>query len=245
MYIDFKGRSVDFRLVDSTFSRLFNEVEVKSLLDRYYEGKYLFNGLCFRLEGIEESLDSVVLKVSKTDFYSLLITNLLNDKLDILRSMSVTAFTVLADVCFSNNLAISVLVIDSLGNMLLAKRTKGVAVGSEVYSTSVTGSFDYVDKVDANVVFDLVSKEMVEELGIPLDLGTLEVQGLYIGDDKLQPVLLCKVRLCVAFESLDLEGVDTLVEVDKFLVVSSEDLKSCLDLELTQVARFHISLEIG
>ena len=88
-------------------------------------------------------------------------------------------------------------------------------------------------------------KEMMEELGISLDLGTLEVQGLYIGDDKLQPVLLCKVKLGVAFESFNLKGVDTLVEVDKFLVVLREDLKSCLDLELTQAARFHISLEIG
>lgn len=245
MYIDFKGRSVDFRLVDSTFSSLFNEIEVRSLLDRYYEGKYLFNGLCFRLEGIEESSDNVVLKVSKTDFYSLLVTNLLNYKLGILRSRGVTACTVLSDKCFSNNLAISVLVLDSLGKILLVKRTKGVAVGSEVYSTSVTGSFDYVDNMDADLLFKLVSKEIMEELGLSLDLGTLEVQGLYIGDDKLQSVLLCKVKLGVAFESLDLKGVDTLVEVDKFLVVSKEDLKSCLDLELTQVARFHISLEIG
>lgn len=244
MYIDFKGCSVDFRLVDSTFSRLFNEIEVKSLLDRYYEGKYLFNGLCFRLEGIKEKSDSVVLTVSKTDFYSLLVTNLLNDKLGILRSRGVTACTVLFDKCFSNNLAVSVLVVDSLGNMLLVKRTKGVAVGSEVYSTSVTGSFDYVDNLDVDILFNLVSKEMMEELGVSLDLGTLEVQGLYIGDDKLQPVLLCKVRLGVAFESLELKGVDTLVEVDKFLVVSNEGLKSCLDLELTQAARFHISLDI-
>ena len=245
MYIDFKGRSVDFRLVNSTFSRLFNEIEVKSLLDRYYEGKYLFNGLCFRLECVEESSDSVVLKVSKTDFYSLLVTNLLNYKLDILRSRGVTACIILSDKCFSNNLAISVLVVDSLGKIMLVKRTKGVAVGSEVYSTSVTGSFDYVDNVDAAVLFNLMSKEMMEELGISLGLGVLEVQGLYIGDDKLQPVLLCKVRLGVAFESLNLKGVDTLVEVDKFLVVLREDLKSCLDLELTQAARFHISLEIG
>lgn len=244
MYIDFKGRDVGFRLVDSTFSSLFNEVEIRNLVDRYYGGKYLFNGLCFRLEGIEENLNTVVLKVSKTDFYSLLVTNLLNCKLGIVRSRGVTDDTVLSDVCFSNNLAISVLVVDSLGNMLLAKRTKGVAIGSEVYSTSVTGSFDYVDNVDTDLLFNLVSKEMMEELGISLDLGTLEVQGLYIGDDKLQPVLLCKVRLGVAFESLELKGVDTLVEVDKFLVVSSEDFKSCLDLELTQVARFHIGLGV-
>ena len=243
MYIDFKGRDVGFRLVDSTFSSLFNEIEVKSLLDRYYEGKYLFNGLCFRLEGIEESLDSVVLKVSKTDFYSLLVTNLLNYKLDILRSRGVTACTVLTDRCFSNNLAISVLVVDSLGEILLVKRTKGVAIGGGVYSTSVTGSFDYVDNLDVDMLFNLVSKEVMEELGISLGLGTLEVQGLYIGDDKLQPILLCKVRLSVAFESLELEGVDTLVEVDKFLVLSSGDLKSCFDLELTQAARFHIGLE--
>ena len=151
MYVDFKGRSVDFKLVDSTFSRLFNEIEVKSLLDRYYEGKYLFNGLCFRLECVEESSDSVVLKVSKTDFYSLLVTNLLNYKLDILRSRGVTACIISSDKCFSNNLAISVLVVDSLGKIMLVKRTKGVAVGSEVYSTSVTGSFDYVDNVDADV----------------------------------------------------------------------------------------------
>lgn len=244
MYIDFKGRSVDFKLVDSTFIRLFNEIEIKSLLDRYYEGKYLFNGLCFRLEEIEESLDSVVLKVSKTDFYSLLVTNLGNYKLGTLHSRGVTVCNVLSNRYFSNNLAISVLVVDSLGNVLLAKRTKGVAIGSEVYSTSVTGSFDYVDTVDANILFNLVSKEMMEELGISLGLGTLEVQGLYVGDDKLQPILLCKVRLAVVFKSLELKGVDTLVEVDKFLVVSIEDLKSCLDLELTQAARFHISLDV-
>lgn len=245
MYIDLRGKKLKFRLVRSTFERVFTKMEEASLLEQYYKGKHLFNGTCFRLERVVEESGMVVLEVSETDFYSLLVTNLLYRELLVLQARSVTEYTVLDDKCFSNNLAISVVLEDTENRVLLAKRSTEVAIGGKIYATSVTGSFDYTDTVDDGfrVLFDLVRKEVFEETGIGITENELEVQGLFIGKEKLQPVLLCKVRLGASFDVSSLGGMDADLEVNRFDIVSKDRLRSYLEMPMTEVARYHLGLE--
>ena len=102
MFISFKDAKVKVVSVASTFERGYTDEYLRSLLEAKYVGKHLFNGDCLRLEGIDISSKEVILKVSKTDYYSLLATNL-NNK-DFLTDYDVIGNPTLSNNCLLNGL---------------------------------------------------------------------------------------------------------------------------------------------
>ena len=153
MFISFKDAKVKVVNVESTFERGYTDEYLSSLLEQKYVGKHLFNGDCLRLEGIDISFKEVILKVSKTDYYSLLATNLSNKGF-------LTDYDVIGNSTLSNNLAVSVLIRDVKDELLLVERSSKVAVGSSMLSVSVTGGLDYIENVDENIILTTVKKEI-------------------------------------------------------------------------------------
>lgn len=235
MFISFKDAKVKVVSVASTFERGCTDEYLRSLLEAKYVGKHLFNGDCLRLEGIDISSKEVILKVSKTDYYSLLATNLNNKDF-------LTDYDVIGNPTLSNNLAVSVLIRDAKDELLLVERSSKVAIGSSMLSVSVTGGLDYVGDVgaDKGVIYITVKNEVQEELGLGVDFEDLEVCGLFIGLDKLQPVLICNVRLNCTFDLVDLKLND---EIEKVHIVSKGDLSRYFsEFYMTEATRFHLRL---
>lgn len=235
MFISFKGAKVKVISVASTFERGYTDEYLRSLLEAKYVGKHLFNGDCLRLEGIDISSKEVILKVSKTDYYSLLATNLNNKGF-------LTDYDVIGNSTLSNNLAVSVLIRDAKDGLLLVERSSKVAIGSSMLSVSVTGGLDYVLDIEANqgIIYTTVKNEVQEELGMGVDFEDLEVCGLFIGLGKLQPVLICNVRLNCTFDLVDLKLND---EIEKVHIVSKGDLSRYFsEFYMTEATRFHLRL---
>lgn len=80
MFLDFNKKNIRFNLIDTNFISIFTENETKYLVDKYYENS--FNSSSLRLENVEfdDASNFVTINLSKTDFYSLLTSNILYSK---------------------------------------------------------------------------------------------------------------------------------------------------------------------
>lgn len=231
MFISFKDAKVKVVNVESTFERGYTDEYLSSLLEQKYVGKHLFNGDCLRLEGIDISFKEVTLKVSKTDYYSLLATNLSNKGF-------LTDYDVIGNSTLSNNLAVSVLIRDVKDEFLLVERSSKVAVGSSMLSVSVTGGLDYIENVDENIILTTVKKEIQEELGLDVISDNVKVCGLFIGLKKLQPIILCDVKLDYSFDSLVLKPNE---EIKNIHITSKDCLVNYFsDYNMSEATMFHL-----
>ena len=231
MFISFKDAKVKVVNVESTFERGYTDEYLSSLLEQKYVGKHLFNGDCLRLEGIDISFKEVILKVSKTDYYSLLATNLSNKGF-------LTDYDVIGNSTLSNNLAVSVLIRDVKDELLLVERSSKVAVGSSMLSVSVTGGLDYIENVDENIILTTVKKEIQEELGLDVISDNVKVCGLFIGLKKLQPIILCDVKLDYSFDSLVLKPNE---EIKNIHITSKDCLVNYFsDYNMSEATIFHL-----
>ena len=177
----------------------------------------------------------MVLRVSKTDYYSLLATNLNNKDF-------LTDYDVIGNPTLSNNLAVSVLIRDAKDDILLVERSSKVAIGSSMLSVSVTGGLDYVLDVEANqgIIYTTVKNEVQEELGMDIAFEELEVCGLFIGLNKLQPILVCNIKLNCSFARVNLKLND---EIERVHIVSKSDLSRYFsEFHMTEATRFHLRL---
>lgn len=231
MFISFKDAKVKVVNVESTFERGYTDEYLSSLLEQKYVGKHLFNGDCLRLEGIDISSKEVILKVSKTDYYSLLATNLSNKGF-------LTDYDVIGNSTLSNNLAVSVLIRDAKDELLLVERSSKVAVGSSMLSVSVTGGLDYIENLDENIILTTVKKEIQEELGLDVISDNVKVCGLFIGLKKLQPIILCDVKLDYSFDSLVLKPNE---EIKNIHITSKDCLVNYFsDYNMSEATMFHL-----
>lgn len=241
MFISFKNKKISFNIIDSTFKSIFNKEEVEQLLKKYYKNKILFNSLSFRLENIQVNKNQVNLTVSKSDFYSLLTSNLLLNKVEELNIEYFKNSDILTNKSFSNNIAVSILIQDSNSNFLLTKRSNNLAVGSSLISVSATGSFDYIEGISdfKQLVFSIVQKEVYEELNIKINIENLNIDGLFIGSKKVQPILICSVKLNEPF-SITTKNF----EVDYVKIVNRKELGKYLNSPITEASKFQILKEI-
>lgn len=252
MFLDFNKKNIKFNLVQSNFCPIFTKSETRYLIDKYFTNS--FNSQSVRLENIEinKNLDLITLNFSKTDFYSLLTSNIIYrkdiheedekiaQKLQELQNQNVSDLTVLQNYNFSNNLAVSIIVEDVNSKKLLVKRTSKVAVGASLVCVSVTGGVDYDDISEPNPLFKTVKREIKEELGIVIENENIILEGIFIGSYKLQPVVICSVKLNKDFNRLKLYGADTEFEVDEIYVVTDEELQDYLEYPMTEASRFQI-----
>lgn len=187
MFISFQnGYSIS--CAPSTYKSYFSEEFQSEYISIYYPTA--FNGSAVRLESLVRREDGFVsLSCSCLDFYSFLTSNLLVGSLDITSS---TFSNYLMCPYLANVLAVSVLVYDSK-SVLLTNRSSEVCLSPNSVGVSVTGGVTSSDFDSFDVIQSSVLQELKEELGLEVDYTEVQVEGLYISKDKLQPVAICFV----------------------------------------------------
>lgn len=234
MFISFQnGYSIS--CAPSTYKSYFSEEFQQEYISIYYPTA--FNGSAVRLESLVRREDGFVsLSCSCLDFYSFLTSNLLVGSLDITSS---TFSNYLICPYLANALAVSVLVYDSM-SVLLTNRSSEVCLSPNSVGVSVTGGVTSSDFESFDVIHSSVLQELKEELGLEVDCTEVQVEGLYISKDKLQPVAICFVKV-LDLGTLGLRGLDTDFEVDSFIKVPRCALRY-LDLnECTDTCKFHLN----
>ena len=123
------------------------------------------------------------------------------------------------------------------------RRGAALAVGAGLWGVSVSGGLEAADLASENPVVNAVMREVKEELGLSIDPGAVLVEGLFIGDKKLQPVMLCTVALDEPLGSLlPLQGVDSDLEIASQVLVAKGDLKKYAERKrMSEAARFQIN----
>lgn len=257
MFIDFGGVDVAFRVIESGLCPHFSEAETVALVGTLWPDA--FDGSAVRLEGVQVGDGQVGLTLSETSFYQLLVSNLLvgrpvdsllkvgdvtlREKALAVAAEKVAAEDALGTPWLANALAVSVLIRDSRGDFLLVRRGAALAVGAGLWGVSVSGGLEAADLASENPVVNAVMREVKEELGLSIDPGAVLVEGLFIGDKKLQPVMLCTVALDEPLGSLlPLQGVDSDLEIASQVLVAKGDLKKYAERKrMSEAARFQIN----
>lgn len=254
MYVSLKNKLVQFIHVPSTFIPFFSPSEVDFIVTNYFKGA--FNSKTLRLEKIEHAgKNSAVLSFSEVDFFSLLTSNILYNKKEIkeeneeiankilnFQNMKVQDTNVIENLFFANNLAVSVLIEDVNKKKLIVKRGRELAVGADLVSVSVTGGVDFEDIYNSNPIFSAVKREVEEELGLNINDENITLEGIFIGENKLQPIALCSVKLTELAEDLNIHGADTKFEIEKFMWLEENEIDSLINAPMTEASRFHLNL---
>ena len=102
----------------------------------------------------------------------------------------------------------------------------------------VTGGLDYIENVDENIILTTVKKEIQEELGLYVISDNVKVCGLFIGLKKLQPIILCDVKLDYSFDSLVLKPNE---EIKNIHITSKDCLVNYFsDYNMSEATMFHL-----
>lgn len=218
----------------STFSPYFSEEFQIDLISSRYSSA--FNGSTIRLESLKLCSDgSILLGCSPLDFYSFLVSNLLVGSIE-LDSHNFTNYITCPHL--ANSIAVSVLVYDSKF-VLLTKRSSKVALSPHTIGVSATGGVTAENLQTSDCLRSAVVTEAKEELGLELEFKQVQVAGLYISRDKLQPVAICFVKVS-DLTILDLRGSDTTFEVDSFIKVPFSELIALNLKGSTDTSRFQL-----
>lgn len=218
----------------STFSSYFSEGFQRDFISLMYPRA--FNGSTVRLESLSVCSDgSILLGCSPLDFYSFLGSNLLVGSIE-LNSHNFTNYITCSYL--ANSIAVSVLVYDS-NYVLLTKRSSKVALSPHIIGVSATGGVTMVDLQTSDCLRSAVVTEVKEELGLELEFKQVQVIGLYISQDKLQPVAICFVKVS-DLTILDLRGSDTTFEVESFIKVPFSELTALNLKGSTDTSRFQL-----
>ena len=222
------------KIVSSTYKPYLS----KEFIEYWVSSKYptSFNGSAVRLEGIEiDENSSTILSLSELNFYSFLTSNLLIEGVEV---SSKNLENYLTCPYLANILAVSVLVYDS-GSVLLAERSSEVALNPCKYGVSVTGGLTSKDLSSEDCLVSAIRSEVKEELGILIEKKNIEISGLYISKDKLQPVIICFIRV-KDLKDLSLSGSDTDFEVHSWHITPRNSISS-LGLDSSNTAEFHLN----
>lgn len=260
MFIDFGDVYVTFGVIGSGLRPRFSEAETVALVGALWPDAFDGSAVC--LESVQVGDGQVGLMLSETSFYQLLVSNLLvgrpvesllivgdvalREKALAVATVKVAAEDVLGRPWMANALAVSVLIRDSRGDFLLVRRGDALAVGAGLWGVSASGGVEAEDLRSGNPIANAVIREVKEELGLSIDPGAVRVDGLFIGDKKLQPVILCTVALDEPLGPLlPLQGVDSDLEVASQVLVAQDDLKKYMERKrMSEAARFQISTHI-
>lgn len=257
MFIDFGDVYVTFGVIGSGLRPRFSEAETVALVGALCPDA--FDGSAVRLESVQVGDGQVGLTLSETSFYQLLVSNLLvghpvesllnvgdvalREKALAVATVKVAAEEALGRPWMANALAVSVLIRDSNGDFLLVRRGDSLAVGAGLLGVSASGGVEAEDLRSGNPIANTVIREVEEELGLSIDPGAVRVDGLFIGDKKLQPVMLCTVTLSEPLGPLlPLQGVDSDLEIASQVLVAKDDLKKYAERKrMSEAARFQIT----
>ncbi len=174
--------------------------------------KNFTNEKSVRIDLIDDIENKIHISIS--DFYSFLISNFLSinkDKLInkadeyekklICRFISqvneddISRFEDIYKVGYlSNIVAISCVITDKKGKVLITRRNNNVGIGNGFLSVSVTGSVDESDFMRSDPFVACCKREVKEELGFEIDdISKILVKEIVCGSLKLQPIVLIDV----------------------------------------------------
>lgn len=211
----FEKEILDYECVhneSSCYNSLFktDEKEVLVKLAKTVFNRDFTNEKSVRLEDIEID-GNMKVSVSLSEFYEFLVTNfsLLNmDKLlenasmvernlllrikHTLDDSSIKSFDDILHCQFlSNIIAVSCLIQDRKGNVLLTRRNNNVGIANGFLSVSVTGSVDYDDYCHNDPFVACCEREVEEELGYMVNKNSeIRFKKIVCGEKKLQPIAL-------------------------------------------------------
>lgn len=233
MFISFQ-KDYSITVILSTYTSYFSTEFQKDYISSNYPTA--FNGSTVRLENLVQHENGFVsLSCSCLDFYSFLTSNLLVTPIEI---TSNTLGNYLSCPYLANVIAVSVLVYDSK-SVLFTKRSSTVSLSPNLVGVSVTGGVTAENLYSSDCLCSAIQTEVQEELGLSISLTDITVSGLYISEDKLQPVAICFVEVS-DINSLCLCSKDTNFEVQSFETVTFKSLPQ-LDLtSSTATTRFHL-----
>lgn len=254
-FIPLDGYKLDVIESPSTFRPPFTISETGEIAAAVTGGT-AYNGTAVRLESIvlDKETDTAVLGVSPTTFYDLLATNILytaprealdgiitehiRDRAEAFRDSHVPADAeILEDKRFANALAVSLIVEDIDGRLLLTERAADLAIGAGLYGVSATRGVTVEDIDSAHPILAAITNGS----NIPFNKDNFTVQGIYLGDSKKQPTLFCKTVLDYSLvgEIPAPDGKNT-----SYLLVNKSNRETLDELKVSEAARAHLNMTI-
>lgn len=226
-------------------------------------GSTLFNGDTVRLDRVVEHDDFIELHISPLTYFDSLVTNMLyhkySEKLhelgntqeelkiksniaEIYKSGVVGFDTIINNDNLANTVAISCLIVDSVGKYGLVSRNQKVAVGKGLMGVTVTGVVDGTDYLEIDPILSCAKREAKEELGITICAA--KVRAIAISSKKLQPIFIVDAFMRGTWESVLSKltnTVDFSNENEKFYIVTGEELALIAKkYPMTDAAKYHI-----
>ncbi len=145
--------------------------------------------------------------------------------------------------------AVSVLVRTADNKYVVTKRPMHLAIGAGLASVSSTGALEVEDFKSSNPFFSCASKELFEELSIEIFPENINVLGIAIGENKLQPVVVINVSTSATSGDVfnkSKNATDYDLEISSLYALSDEELKVFLHSnKFTEVGRFHIESHLN
>ncbi|MCR5824189.1 MAG: NUDIX hydrolase [Lachnospiraceae bacterium] len=257
---------------ESNYSFQFSEDEKKRIIElwRRYKGGTYVNSVNVRLQKIEKRSGKTIMELSKTDFFTFFISNIIrmgfdnfayyiihNEDMNSVGELlsKLTTFYesfpkcynfdgLINNGCLPNALAVSILVTDPYGNAILVKRSSKVGVGANIYSVTTTGALDESDWESEDVIKHCAIRELREELNILIQEEKLRTIAIVAGINKLQPIVIMNAMLndtAHEFVKEMQKGKDYQFEVSEVCVCDKNKIKNILmEQRFTEAARFHL-----
>lgn len=198
----------------TSYTPIFDNDEQRALITLVKKvfNKNFTNEKSVRIDLINDIENTIHISIS--EFYSFLISNFLlinKDKLMqeadeyekklICRFISqvneddIKCFEDIYKVSYlSNIVAISCVITDKKGKVLITRRNNNVGIGNGFLSVSVTGSVDESDYTKNDPFVACCKREVKEELGFEIDdISKILVKKIVCGSLKLQPIVLIDV----------------------------------------------------
>lgn len=254
---------------DSSYVSIWSEEEeiiLMNLIRRVFNRDYS-NNECVRLDSVSSSGSVTELILSKSPFYSFLLTNFLLINMGRLldsaneseksllerfssKTESYAEFSTLEDVIseksLSNLLAVSCVIRDLKNRVLLIRRNYSTGIADGFLSVSVTGSVEGVDLDFGDPVVSCCKRETEEELGFEFSPDCkFTLKKIVCGRKKLQPIALVDVvvpNLEDVTDSLKFcKGFSE--ENSEYIVVSSKEIGEFINsgkYQLTEAGRAHL-----
>lgn len=254
-FIPLTGYNLNVTETPSTFRTPFTISETTEIAAATTKGT-AYNGTAVRLESLilDKETNTATLGVSATTFYDLLATNILytapnetldgivtehiRDRAEAFRNSHIPAGAdILNDKRFANALAVSLIVEDVDGRILLTERAGDLAIGAGLYGVSATRGVTVEDIDSAHPILASITNGS----NVPFNKDNFTVQGIYFGNHKKQPALFCKTVLDYSLigEIPTAGGKNT-----SYLLVNKSNRETLDELNVSEAARAHLNMSI-
>lgn len=250
----------------------FSEERIERIIDMWsnFRGGVYFNSPNIRLENISTNCGKNIITISYTEFYCLLITNIIRLQIPAFEKFVLNKYkekkdhkiiaelkeyystfgeyndfeSIIKNGNMANAIAVSVQVIDRFGNAMLVKRSGNVAIGKELYSVTATGALDSEDWETNDPIKSCAARELHEELNLIIAKENFKLISFVMGVNKRQPIAVVNayvdIDLNVNFNNLMKSSIYN-YEISKVHICRISDIKAILgEQNFTEAAEYHL-----